>query len=332
MAEGTGLQVGSEVTNGEITATRREPLLKRIAPIFTMISAIVALTALFLNTYSRSRGLACTYLGNDSILQIDKGALPGPLVIRYRDQPIEALYALKFSIKNIGSSAIKDSDIKAPLELVFPRGFSLLDSITVRTRPEFSLSAQKDPNNQNRLILSFPLMNAGDEATITVNALGVGSDSPFLTGRIIDVKSITNLDLSKGKNEARLNQHINAPLVWTLVVLNGLLGAIFLFILLWSSFTLIQAVIWRTRWMTRAKAAIIAREKTYSSEGLKAVNADPNMRALFEAKVCQEAGIPKKPEVGTTERKDYFQIVALLLPLSALSGMTTIVLIGYATG
>lgn len=303
---------------------REESFIKRVAPFFTVISALVAVTALTYNASLRSRGLSSSYLGGDNIVQVERDAAPGDLQVLYQGRRIDALYSLRVVIKNTGSSSIKDSDVKEPLLLNFPKGYSLVDAPTVQTKPSFQFAATMDPQNTNVVRISFPLMNGGDDATLNFKAVALGSSPPFLTGRIVDVKQIANFDLSKPRSDSKAIPRVNAALIWSLTILNGLLGALSLFLFGYATQQFIQDRIWRNKWQPRLAAS------TNAAVAEKAKSAGTAISLLdtvsIEEMVRQKEGIPQNPN-GLNSWKEYLAFGASFLLLATLFGLTTYVLI-----
>jgi hypothetical protein len=299
---------------------REESFIKRVAPFFTVMSALIAVTALIYNASLRSRGLNCSYLGGDNIVQVERDAAPGDLQILYQGRKIDALYSLKVVIKNTGSSSIKDSDVKEPLLVTFPKGYSLVDAPTIQTKPSFQFGATIDPQATNTVRISFPLMNGGDEATIDFKAVALGNSPPLLTGRIVDVKQISNLDLSKSHSESRAIPRLNAALIWSLTILNCLLGGLSLFFFAYASKEFIKNRIWMNKWHPKleeaAKAAIA--EKTKSTGAALSV-----LQAAGVNEVARRnAAIPEKPN-GIESWKEYLAFAASFFLLATVFGLTT---------
>ncbi len=315
-----------------------ESVIKKIAPAFTILSSIIAVTALLFNFTIHKRSFTCTYLGSDSVVQIDKGALVGPLTMRYRDRPVDSLYKLRFVLKNTGSTAIKGTDVMEPLELYFPAGYVLLDSPAVeQRRPDFTINAVADLDDKQKIRVSFPLMNSGDEATISIFALTLASSSPRLVGRIVDVPQIDNIDSGKTKSASRSGPRLNAGLLWTLAVLNGLLSLAFLSLLVWLFVQYFRYKLWAGKWKSEATAvkAVVTREhrERIAAERKvdpKTIDVASGDIQLQENLALAAAGIPQEPKFAVETFKDLLQVEGFLIAFGTFTGLTTYVLCIYS--
>jgi len=313
--------------------SREESLLKRVAPVFTVISALVAVIALVYNPSLRSRGLTSTYLGGDNIVRVQRDAAPGDLQVLYQGKRIDALYSLKVAIKNTGSSSIKDSDVKEPLVLVFPRGYSLVDEPVVQTKPSFQFSAVVDAQNANTVHISFPLMNGGDEVFLNFKAVAIGSAAPFLSGRVVDVKQISNIDLSKSRPDNKTISRISAALVWSLTILNGLLGSLSIIFFGFATKQFVGDRIWKRKWHSKLRDATekaIAENRALTEKSTSAGKMITYLDAVgIEEHTRLKEGIPQKPG-GLETWKEYLAFGASFLLLATVFGPTTYVLIAGA--
>ncbi|WP_158793214.1 hypothetical protein [Granulicella sp. L60] len=224
---------GSSNSNSRVN----EPIIRRILPWFSILGVFIALATFFLNVNLRRKELTFTYLGADNLIHIERKGLADALSIQYGNVPISELYKLTFTIRNSGSTAIKAEDIKEPLEIVFPKEFSLLGAPSIEeTRPQFAAHLDKNESNDHVLDLAFPLLNPGDELRVSVDSLYLGKQAPVLMGRIVDVKQITNVDASTSKIDSRTvlpfiqNATLRHAVYWSLVTFDGIAGMFFLII------------------------------------------------------------------------------------------------------
>ena len=244
----------------------KESLLKRTVPWIAILSFVLTTVTFVINANLRRKELTFTFLGAESVVHIDRTSLKGSLSIRYQDVPISELYRLSFAVRNSGSSAIREDDVKEPLQINFPKGYVLLDPSTVEeTRPHFKITIDRDRSNSQALDVTFLLLNPGDEARFSVDALYVGVEPPSMSGRIVDVRSITNVDLSKSKNEQRSplpfvqNSKLRNTFYWFIVLYNSVLG-IFCSIYLGAVIrSFIKVKRWERQWGSLEKDVVLAR-------------------------------------------------------------------------
>jgi hypothetical protein len=332
-----------------------EPIIKRILPWFSILGVFIALATFFLNANLRRKELTFTYLGADNLVHIERKGLADTLSIQYGNVPINELYKLTFTVRNSGSTAIKAEDIKEPLEIVFPEGFSLLGSPSIEeTRPQFTARLDKNESNSHMLNLTFPLLNPGDELRVSVDSLYLGKQSPVLVGRIVDVKQITNVDASTSKTDSRTvlpfiqNATLRHAVYWTLVAFDGIAGAFFVVIGFFQISKFLRYQIWQKKWGQQYRKTEDQFDSSYDEMLKKSLDEYLNelsrgklsssdfqekrsqqirdRRNLLDASL-RDSGVPTKPLSGMAEDwSDFFSMTGVfaLLALLFLASMSYI--------
>ena len=310
---------------------QKETLLKRILPWIAILSFGLTALTFATNANLRRKELTFAFLGAENLVHIDRSSLKGSLSIRYQDVPISELYRLSFSVRNSGSSAIREDDIKEPIEINFPKGYVLLDPSTVEeTRPQFKIDIERNKLNAQALDLMFPLLNPGDEARFSVDALYIGTEAPFMSGRIVDVRNITNIDLSKTKNEQRSplpfvqNAKLRSTFYWLVVLYNLVFGTFCVIYLGAVIRWFIKLKRWEGKWGSPAAArgdfAIqIQKNPPKTTEEYQKMVRDFE---LAQANRLAASGAPSKPNSVAENWKDFAAATAAFLALAFLSILT----------
>ena len=319
---------------------QKESFLKRVLPWFSILSVSIAALTFITNANLRRKELTFTYLGAENLVHIDRNSLKGSLSIRYQDVPINELYRLIFTIKNNGSSAIKDEDIKEPLEVTFPKGYVLLDPATVEeTKPSFTLNVSRKSTDSQVLAITFPLLNPGDEARVSINALYVASSSPTLVGRIVDVRSITNIDLSKSTIDQRLpfsfvqNAKLRSTLYWFVVLYDLLFGLLCAFFTVKMCVGFIAQRRWQRQWGSLEMSIASDRREfqlAMQKSPPKLVEEYQKQSAVFEkvqADRLLAAGTPPKPQSIAENWRDFTGSFGALLTITLLSFLSLLYVI-----
>jgi hypothetical protein len=153
-------------------------LILTVAGILVGIGATVFVGRYFFNrTFERSL-TPFIHLHSLVLADIDP-EVRSELRILFQDQPVDDLTHLQLLIANTGSRAIRDC-IK-PLSITFPSGIVVLDHAIIHKNPkELDLRSSKvsaDEHSQEKIEISFPLLNRGD--FFLVKFLLKGTLKPF---------------------------------------------------------------------------------------------------------------------------------------------------------
>jgi|GEM_PF-5218325 len=335
------VQINREKADAVVLAhANKESFLKRVLPWFSLISVLIAALTFVTNANLRRKELTFSFTGVDNLVHIDRSSLKGSLSIRYQDYPISELYRLTFVLRNTGSSAIRAEDVKEPLQIIFPAGYVLLEPTIVeqQTKPQFSIQVVRDLKLPQVLDVSFPLLNPGDEVHLSINTLQVGAGSPILSGRIVDVRQITNLDLSKSKMDQRSpmpfvqNAKLRQTFYWLIVLFNGLLGVVFVILLFFTIIAFARRKFWLQKWGD-VESKMVAERKAFRDKELVTTTNLGEFRTrttAFEEE--QEAtrlslGIPSKPGSLADEWQDLTAASATFLVIAFCLLMTCIYIV-----
>jgi hypothetical protein len=304
--------------------TQKEVLSKflRFVPI---LSVGIALIALLTSLEARKKGLTCTYVGSTNLVSVASAGLEKSLKVEVSGQTVTSLAKMSFTVRNTGAVAIRSDDIKEPIGLYFPKNAKLLSAAVDRTNPPgFTFRVNLDAAN-NIVYCDFPLLNSGDEAYVSTYVYDSPAIIPQLKGRVVDLKSISNVDES-GKQAANPFPYLASVAArkaayWTLLISHALLVIVAITLLCVAGTEYFRWRLWLRRWANVYEATVLEAAPKRRSEYDHARQAGrtkfPELFNVLNPNQLFEKGIPKNPNTSLTS-SDYllaesiFGILALV--------------------
>jgi hypothetical protein len=178
--------------------TSKGTVVRLLQVFMPIVGVSVAVISLLLTVAARKKELTCTLTSSTRLVSENLGGIHPDLHVEFRDQPITSLSKLSFNFRNTGAAAIKGADVVEPVRLEFPLGTKLLSATVDKTLPQqFNFSATVSPDSRY-VLLSFSLLNAGDEAQFSVYVLNSSLQQPIFLGRIVDVSQMVYSDAVGG--------------------------------------------------------------------------------------------------------------------------------------
>jgi hypothetical protein len=217
-----------------------------------LASVSVAVVSLLLTVAARKKELTCTLLASTRLVSENLGGINPDLHVEFRGQPITTLSNMSFSLRNTGAAAIKGTDISEPLRIQFPASTRLLSAVVERTSPQRFLFSATTVTESSEVVLTFSLLNAGDEAQFSVYALNSDVQRPMFEGRVVDVSQMQFVDISGASGAPPVsfirNHAMRTIIRWTLCTLFGVLTAVFVGLWVSSVVSFARYLPWKRKW------------------------------------------------------------------------------------
>jgi hypothetical protein len=242
--------------------------MKRILQIVPLVALGVAIASFVLTVAARKKEITCEYLGSSRLVAVNSSGLPSDVKVEYNGQPVTSLTKLTFLIRNSGAAAIKREDVRDPLKLVFPTQVRVLNATTDRTSPQPFEFQSKVAADSQTVVFDFALLNAGDEANVSVYIINSDPVSPVFIGRIVDVPSLifaTRVDEPANTwSGVRLGSHaVRGTVRWILVLLQSIFALLFGGLTITAVVSYIQYLPWRRQWSGRYQEVVTAAREEF---------------------------------------------------------------------
>ncbi|HEY4902396.1 MAG TPA: hypothetical protein VIH89_02890 [Candidatus Sulfotelmatobacter sp.] len=154
----------------------------------------IAVISLLLTVAARRKELTCTETSSTRLVSENLGGIDPSLHVEFGGQPVVTLSKLTFSLRNTGAAAIKGSDVIEPVRLQFAPPTKILSAVVEHTSPQrFGFATTSSPSS-GEVVLTFSLLNSGDEAQFSIYVLNSEIQKPLFLGRVVDVTQMLYVD------------------------------------------------------------------------------------------------------------------------------------------
>ncbi|HWQ91773.1 MAG TPA: hypothetical protein VN673_08880 [Clostridia bacterium] len=331
----------AEQTNNSEPAKSK---LSRILQFIPVLAVVVTLTGILITIASRKKELTCEYTGSTRLVAVSSSGLPADVRMDYHGEPVNSLTRLSFVIKNSGAAAIKQEDVRDSVKLVFPANVRVLNAAIDSTAPQWFEFQPKALPDSRTVEFGFPLLNSGDEASISVYIINSEAATPDFRGRIVDVPRFVFVsrtsDDTAAAGQLLISSHaVRLIIHWLLILVQGFIATVFASLAVMAVVTYIKFLPWRRKWGAKYGEIVTKLEAEYRQRNAKRVsNFDDrfaegaehdalmaNWRSVPPNKLRQklrEANIPKHPDPML---ESFFGTLAALIGfggLAALFGFT----------
>jgi hypothetical protein len=218
-----------------------------------IISIPVAIIAILIGIWQyirnkQKRALACIFSDIISPFEIKSGeAIKGDLEIRYQGRPIQNIFIVRATLKNIGNMAVRKADIVEPITFTFDSDAELLrPPQKVEAKPEnlsmrFKAVAIGATYNSKVVRADFDLFNPGEQFTVEFICTGE-SAVPKVTARI---EGISHIQQSDSQNSNKFFTEMLGIVIITLTLMTiFIVGGYFISPLIPAFFFAVMKPLW----------------------------------------------------------------------------------------